>query len=1097
MRPLKLTMSAFGPYADSVTVELDRLGQKGLYLITGDTGAGKTTIFDAITYALYGEASGDSRDPSMLRSKYARPETPTQVELVFSHGGKEYRVRRNPEYQRPAKKGTGTTVQRADAELSLPDGRVITKVREVNAALVEIIGLDRSQFAQISMIAQGEFRKLLKADTRSRQEIFRKIFKTQPYLALQDRLKTETASLQKDCEALRSSVKQYVAGVCWEQQDPLAERLDLARQGKVPFQETVELIETLLERDQEADERCGRQLQQLEQRLTQASALLGKAQEQDKTRQRLAEAKGQKASLEPRLAEAKRELDARQDQLPQREALAKALAALEAELPRYQELTEARSALTSVQAQCAELQELQQEQQRQCQQQSGALTQWRQEADTLQSVEADRERLLREENQLQGQKTALDALRQDLAVFRGFEVRLEQGRTLLETLDRSLQQLHGALERENAALAEEKKAWSASEGLEMEREKLNHRQQQLQDRQSGLEELDKLLTDWRASERALQSAQVAYRQAQEAAEQADGFYRSQNTAFLDAQAGILARTLEEGEPCPVCGALHHPSPARLSRQAPTEAELEQAQIAAETARAEAGRKSVQAGRQKTAWEERGRQLLARMAPYVDIPDLDQAAQQLQICWQQQQEAARQLVRQMNEVEEQLTRRETLSVSIERREEQCAALNARREELRQQLSRAEADQSGTQGQKDQLEHTLQAKFQDYLEGCGLDQAEERLDEAETRLDAALTRIRAQREHSEAGLARKRALEAQIPRGEVQLKELERAAAATGDSLARSESRGMELTRQIGLLETQLQDADATQALARREALSSHLAQMDGALKTAREHYDCCSAELAGIDATIRELTRLLETGETVDVEAQRVLQRELTQERDTVAKTRQLVHTRYTTNAAALSNMRARAADLDQLEQRYTWVRALSDTVNGKLSQRERITLETYIQMTFFDRILRRANLRFLVMSGGQYELKRRKVAEDFRSQSGLELDVIDHYNGSERNANSLSGGEAFEASLSLALGLSDEIQSMSGGICLDTMFVDEGFGSLDETTLQQAVQALNSLAEGNRLVGIISHVSELKEKIDKQIVVTKDKTGGSRIEVVV
>ena len=204
---------------------------------------------------------------------------------------------------------------------------------------------------------------------------------------------------------------------------------------------------------------------------------------------------------------------------------------------------------------------------------------------------------------------------------------------------------------------------------------------------------------------------------------------------------------------------------------------------------------------------------------------------------------------------------------------------------------------------------------------------------------------------------------------------------------------------------------------------------------------------------------------------------------------------FVTNKTALENMQEKAADLEKLEKRYTWVRSLSNTVNGNLAGKEKVALETYIQMTFFDRILQRANVRLLVMSGGQYELKRRREAENNRSQSGLELDVIDHYNGSQRSVKSLSGGESFKASLSLALGLSDEIQSAAGGIRLDTMFVDEGFGSLDEESLQQAIRALTGLTEGNRLVGIISHVAELKEKIDKQIVVTKDKSGGSRVEI--
>ena len=257
------------------------------------------------------------------------------------------------------------------------------------------------------------------------------------------------------------------------------------------------------------------------------------------------------------------------------------------------------------------------------------------------------------------------------------------------------------------------------------------------------------------------------------------------------------------------------------------------------------------------------------------------------------------------------------------------------------------------------------------------------------------------------------------------------------------------------------------------------------------------ELAAADAAIREQEDFLKSTQAVDTEALQTQSQELTRQRTEASEAQKTIHTRLVTNQTALKNICEKAIDLEKLEKRHQWMQALSDTVNGRLRDREKIALETYIQMTFFDRILQRANLRLLVMSGGQYELKRRKEADNNRSQSGLELDVIDHYNGSERSVKSLSGGESFKASLSLALGLSDEVQSAAGGIRLDTMFVDEGFGSLDEESLAQAIRALTGLTEGKRLVGIISHVTELKEKIDKQIIVTKEKTGGSRADIVV
>ena len=274
-------------------------------------------------------------------------------------------------------------------------------------------------------------------------------------------------------------------------------------------------------------------------------------------------------------------------------------------------------------------------------------------------------------------------------------------------------------------------------------------------------------------------------------------------------------------------------------------------------------------------------------------------------------------------------------------------------------------------------------------------------------------------------------------------------------------------------------------------------MEQALEEAKENRDTAARNLSALEGRIRQLKELLEQSGEIDGSVQENRKVLLTEQREELLRAQKVLHARTTANRQALFHMEQRSAELRKLEEKWAFVQSLSNTANGNLAGKEKIMLETYIQMTYFDRIIRRANLRFLVMSGGQYELKRRREASGSRSQSGLELDVIDHYNGTERSVRTLSGGESFQASLSLALGLSDEVQSSAGGIRLDTMFVDEGFGSLDEESLQQAVRALSSLTEGNRLVGIISHVGELKEKIDRQILVKKDREGGSRVEILV
>lgn len=925
MRPLHLTLSAFGPYAGQVEIPLEQLGERGLYLITGDTGAGKTTIFDAITYALYGEPSGDNRDPSMFRSKYAQPDTPTWVELVFSYGGQTYTVRRSPEYERPAKRGGGTTLQRAEAELHLPDGRLVTKTREVTGEIVNIIGLDRSQFAQIAMIAQGDFLKLLLADTRSRQEIFRKLFPTRGYMVFQEKVKSESGALQRECEAARASVKQYIDGVLCPREDPMYPQWERAWAGELPIQETVELLEALLEQDRERDTQCSEELEQLDGEWKAVTALLAKAEELEKAQSQLEEAQARRKTCAAQWEAAQQQLEAQTAQAPQLEGLRAQLADLETELPRYQELEQLRQNLTAlsqnIRRQSAQLEGQESEQRRR----EKELELWRQERTGLEEAGAQRERLL-------GQQT------------------------------------------------------------------------RAQEQSQRLEELSTLLAGCRQARVNLENAQKRYGVARQKAQAAQEDYTGKNQAFLDEQAGILAQQLAEGQPCPVCGSLTHPTPAQLSPGAPTEEELNRVKQAWEAAQQTASTWSVEAGKARTALEEREQRLRSQMAHVLPEQGADQP---------------------------------------------------------------------------------------------LDQVAQSIQEAQRKAQEALAQVRGQLRQVEAALARKRQLDTQIPQQEQRLGELEQAIASAREQLAGANSRREELQGQIHTLEEQLRYPQAEQARQEQSDLKGKLQRLEEAQTQAQRRANAAQLALTGAEEAVKQLKQLVEQSQPVDLVAQRARSQELTLRRAQLTAVQRELHTRLTTNRTALEQIQGKTAQLTQLEQRYTWVRTLSNTVNGTLPGKEKIALETYVQMTFFDRILRRANLRLLVMTGGQYELKRRREAAGSRGQSGLEMDVIDHYNGTQRSVKSLSGGESFQASLALALGLSDEIQSSAGGIRLDTMFVDEGFGSLDEESLNKAMGALGDLAQGNRLVGIISHVSELKEKIDKQIVVRKDRTGGSRVEIVV
>ena len=306
-----------------------------------------------------------------------------------------------------------------------------------------------------------------------------------------------------------------------------------------------------------------------------------------------------------------------------------------------------------------------------------------------------------------------------------------------------------------------------------------------------------------------------------------------------------------------------------------------------------------------------------------------------------------------------------------------------------------------------------------------------------------------------------------------------------------------TKQLEELKQGLRFESRQEAEKHLKTLEGKIALLKKTLEAAQKKHGDQKQILEQLNGKKAQLEAQLREAKQLDEEKLRGEKTELSGQKFNLNRSRDAVSNRYSSNSKTLQNIIGKQAETEQLEKQYKLTKALSDTANGDISGKDRITLEAYIQMTYFDRVIARANTRFMVMSGGQYEMKRRVEADNKRSQSGLDIDVIDHYNGSSRSVSTLSGGESFKASLSLALGLSDEVQSAAGGVRLDTMFVDEGFGTLDDESLKNAINALASLSEGNRLVGIISHVAELKEKIDKQIVIKKDRTGGSRAEVII
>lgn len=921
MRPVKLTMSAFGPYAGKAELDLDKLGTGGLYLITGDTGAGKTTIFDAVTYALYGRASGNNRESSMLRSKYASAETPTEVTLEFVYGGKTYTIKRSPTYERPKERGDGFTTKQAEAVLHLPDGRVITNQKDVNEEIRRIMGISSDQFVQIAMIAQGDFLKLLTASTNDRKEIFRHLFKTKNYQTLQDKLKENVAELSRKIENSRNSIRQYIGGIAIDKDDPLTICLEKAKNDELLPEETLELIEKLIAQDMSSQKELEAKGQNINEQLADVNKILGKISEKEKAV----------------------------------DAIEKNRALLQKEQENNKKLK-----------------------------------------DALEKEKAKEE----DTKKLSDEKSGIEAKLPDYEAVESMAKDIGANENALADKTRNFEQKKAECEKREEELKKKKEERRALENAGAESEKTAAELTQANKRGEALKDLKKNLAEHGVSKGELAKLQGEYKEASAKALQAQNDFEAKNKKFLDNQAGIMAQDLEEGMPCPVCGSTEHPVLAVRSVEAPSEEELKAAKKLADEKQKDVQEKSKNCASLKAQTLEQEKNLYEKIKVAGLTAQIENAAAEVEKAMAENENNAASLTRKLNEERSKIERRELLDKGLPQYEEDLEKCKKLRDDLSSEIT---ALSTKIQTQKDQLKDRKSKLSFESKEA-----AQRRIKELELKIES-----------------RKKALQA------------------------------------------------------------------------AEKIFNASDKKLGEYGAAIAELNKQVSENLDFDKAAEEEKKKTFEAEQQKIKDEQAAVHTRLTKNQEAKENITAGAGDLGTLEKRYRRLKALSDTANGALSGKEKIMLETYIQMTFFDRIIARANTHLMIMTGGKYELKRRKTADNNKSQSGLELDVTDHYNGSERSVKSLSGGESFQASLSLALGLSDEIQSSAGGVKLDTMFVDEGFGSLDEDSLDQAMKMLTGLANNDRLVGIISHVDELKNRIDKQIVVTKEQSGGSKAAIIV
>ena len=927
MKPLKLTMSAFGSYAGKNVIDFTGQ-QQGIFLITGDTGAGKTTIFDAITYALYNQTSGGERNGNMMRSQYAQPETETYVELEFLYRGQTYRVCRNPDYKITKTLKNGKIREQKvphSVELTLPDGTVFPeKKNATDAKIIEILGLTADQFSQIVMIAQGDFLKLLYTKSDERKMIFSKLFRTDIYWKIQENLRRKSMEMDERIQENDRAFEQEKSRII-----PLPESEEL------PLDE---LVERLRERLKDALK---------EQNLRRANV-----EELNKKITKYEEINKLFVSLE-KIRQNGKELEARQvESKERRQQIENALKADKVLVAEQQNLRQQQTVEQSVQA-IAKMEE--------------TLTNNQEMFETLktqlQEVEAEQKR------------EAADIQKKMLALEQSFP---------------SYEALQNARSEEQQA----KKVW---EDLGKTSEESFHK------KEAGIAALKE---QQKQQEQVVEQTKKNWEQTSLSASESAKHYEHMYEAFLKEQAGILAENLSAGCPCPVCGSTVHPDPAKLSDHAVTELEVEQAKKT--RAAAEEKRDMAYAAFEAEKTEKQ------KLAQAVEKEEADFVLAQT-IAKQQRKEAEQNYVS-LQKIAEQI-REKLVYPSLAEAKKQYAAMQKALEAAEQEIER-----------KRQKVSEL-AEAMNTLKG-------QKLAEEENQKTAKKLAAKTEKEYA---------------------KLLEKSGFVS------------EETYHLAILPERS-----------RSKLEREEKEYESQCLRQQSEQKLLEKQVSG-----KTYTDTAELNEQLKAEKQALKETE---------KTYMELHTAYENDRAVLQNCAVYLEKGKKMESEDQVIKSLSKTANGRLSGSAKIDFETYIQRQYFKQIIHEANKRLLTMSNHQFILKLKEEANTGRkTNEGLDLSVYSLVTDSERDVKTLSGGESFLAALAMALGLSDIVERSAGAIHPDMMFIDEGFGSLDAQSRQQAIEVLGELAGDSRMVGIISHVTELKEQIDRKLVVSRTDKGSRAV----
>lgn len=1051
MKPIKLIISAFGPYAGTIPeITFEQFEEKGLFLITGDTGAGKTTIFDAVCYALYGETSGSYRDIKNLRSEYTTDSAKTFVDFYFSHQGRNYHIYRQPEYMRPAKRGAGMTTEQKNAILYCESETPIEGIKKVDKAIRELLHIDAVQFKQIVMIAQGEFWKLLNAKTEDRTKILRTIFATGGYQKLEERLKErKDTSCQKQKET-ENRVIQHLADVTSGEEsiwgDALRQIKERARESGSAWNldEILKLISQIIEEDDGSLTVLQKALEAEETKLDQKSREAAVAERNNRDITRFTELINKKTAL-----------DAKQESMSERSV-------------SLRHKKDASHVINPI------------------------YNNWSSKKDAVVKSKADIENKTEElVHSKEAEKTAAKALEDALKK----ETDADQLKLLVKQIhdDKEKYAVRNRLLDEVSALKAEKEQFGAREDdLERNERALKKKIASLKEQIEKLEDcpvklekakadkkqaavlkndvdniFETVVPEYHKKEEQLKKDQKAFEKARSAYESAQEKHRQAEQTLENCRAGILAGTLKEDMPCPVCGSTHHPSPAVLPEESITEEQCrklsekeaalqdkkEKALIDAENSKA-----SVQASREQLT------EAICRCLRHdlLKVPTDGISLDELLTILLQKQQSIIDIINDNTSRIEKLTSDCNMLKTAQEKYEH--AITEETAELTEEKEKFEEERHLNAKNLAEKEASLQS-FKE-LPYESLEQAQTAYSEAERKIECINTAVNKARKHKT---------------------DTENASAGITSALHTLNEALNDNIKEESRLHSEFTAVLKRKGFAGEEEFLSYVVPDDviSAEETAVADYyaavksNADQLKQAELDAAGKVL---------VDLEA---IQNDLIQLKAKVEalRTRKTtVFSRLTENKKRLEHIAGLQKSLEAYKKETTIAARLYDLVKGK-TKNGKISLEQYVQASGFDSIIMAANRRLLPMSDGQYELYRQEAPPGKQSSTYLDLEVLDNFTGHRRPVGSLSGGESFKASLSLALGLSDTVSSHLGGIQMEALFIDEGFGTLDRRSIENAMDILLTLSGAGKLVGIISHREELKEAVPQQIRIEKKKNG--------